>query len=121
MMARSTTQPPFYENISRKMSDIAYTITEKWRGWFKEVDRAMNGDGAAPSAVSGASPIIWTNTLPYNVMLLISGGTGVGISYSRDSTTYYPVGVSSGQVMIFPGDTVKITYTSSPTINAVYR
>jgi len=117
MSTRSTVKPPFYEN----MIDAAQLVRAKWKGWFNDVDIAINGANSPPEVVTGSSPIAWTTGSKSIALVMISGGTGVSVTYSYDGSTFIPTGMTSGQVTVFPGDQLSITYTTIPTINAVYR
>lgn len=48
--------------------------------------------------------------------LHVSGGTVSAIEFSRDGTTYYNTGVTSGFVQMDVGDFARVTYTVLPTL-----
>lgn len=96
-------------------------IRVEWAQWLQNVMDVANGSGNTPRALTGTSPRTYTNTTKSDSMLLVSGGTVSSIGYSRDGTTYYSTGVTSGQIIVMPGDTVKVTYTTAPTTTIVER
>jgi hypothetical protein len=102
-------------------------VTDLWRSWFKQITAQLNrtspvtqgGSRAVQTLTPGASP--WTFQSPFggDVRLLVSGGTVSSIQFSRDNVTYYPVGVTAGQITLSQNDFLKITYTVVPTVTAV--
>jgi len=116
MSSRSTELVPYDVPIY-----LEKEINSRWRGYFISLDRAVNGLQGAPATASGASPLILRNDTPCDEMVFISGGTVSVVEYSRDSTTWIPTGIISGQFTVFPGDYLRITYTVAPTINLVYK
>jgi hypothetical protein len=60
----------------------------------------------------GSSP--WTYQALQNGSVVISGGSVSAVTLSRDGATFYAVAV--GQVTMKRGDSVKITYSSTPTV-----
>lgn len=96
-------------------------ITVEWAGFLDVVTQVINGAGVAPRSVTGSSPISYTNRTKSDSIIMVSGGTVSSITYTRDTVTFYPVGVTSGQIKVLPGDTVKITFTVAPTITVVER
>lgn len=62
----------------------------------------------------GASPYAYQAVI--RGQLLISGGTVTAIEFSRDGTTYYTLGVTSGFVQMDAFDYVRITYAVAPTL-----
>ena len=118
IMSRSTSKPPLWEAV---VKDAVKTITDKWRGWFIEVDEVINGmAGAVPAdlTVSG-SPFTYINGTKSAVTLLVNGGSVSSIQYSRNGVTFY--NVPSAVVSVFPGDQVRVTYSATPTITVVPR
>jgi len=77
-------------------------------------------DEIPPSAISpGASAYVYQNTSPYDVEVVVSGGTVSQIEYSHDGITYYNVGVTAGKFFLKPYDYLKTTYSSIPTMTKV--
>lgn len=64
----------------------------------------------------GASPVTITNVTAAPVMWLVTGGTVSEIAYSRDGSTFDVIGETAGQFVVQPGDALRITYSSAPTV-----
>lgn len=81
---------------------------------------AFTGYTVAPSAITvGASPFVYQNATGYTAEVICSGGTVTEIAISRDGTTYYPTGLTSGAPVLGPGDRVKVTYSAAPTMTSL--
>ena len=82
-----------------------------------------SASGDAPSSISvGASPFVHQNTSAHDVSGNVVGGVVTALAWSRDNSTYYNVGaLTSGMVWLSPGDYVKVTYSSAPTMTNVPR
>jgi len=72
---------------------------------------------SAPVAPSG-SPFTYINTSARAQSVIVSGGTVSLIEYSRDGVTFTVVGVLAGLVYLNPGDRIRVTYVTAPTITA---
>lgn len=116
MSQRVTEVPPY----SVPMYEDTEMIT-RWKGYWTALDKAVNGTQADIIAVTGTSPIVAQNTMSCDQIYFTAGGAGVIIEYSRDGSTYFPTGVTSGQVTVFPGDFIRFTYTTLPTITVVNK
>lgn len=72
--------------------------------------------GLAPSNVEdvvlGASPYIYT--APVKGFVLLTGGTVSSVEFSRDGTTFYTTGATSGQFVMSAADQLRITYSVAP-------
>lgn len=80
---------------------------------------AFTGYTVAPAAITvGASPFVYQNATGYTAEIICSGGTVTEIAISRDGTTYYPTGLTSGTPVLGPGDRVKVTYSATPTMTS---
>ena len=120
--AKAVPDPPIYTpfETSGKISDL-------WRAWVQKVSDNANRTGASTnggaravaSLLVGASPWTYQSNYGGDVRLLVSGGTGVSLQYSRDNSNFYNVGVAAGQVTLSQSDFLKITYTTAPTVIAV--
>lgn len=76
--------------------------------------------GISPSGISvGGSPFTYQNALLAPVNVLISGGTVTTISYSRDGSAFFIVGILAGQVHLSPGDFVRIVYVLAPIMTLI--
>jgi hypothetical protein len=76
--------------------------------------------GLSPSNIPvGASPFTYQNPITGPANVLISGGTVTSISYSRDGSTFFLVGLLAGQVHLSTGDFVRIVYVLAPTMTLI--
>lgn len=62
----------------------------------------------------GGSP--WTYIAPFDGLVVISAGTVSAIALSRDGSTFYVTGLTSGLVPVSKLDQVKTSYTGVPTM-----
>lgn len=80
---------------------------------------------SSPSATSGitptGSPFTYQNTDSTIISVLISGGTGITIEFSRDGSNYYGVGLLGGEYLLSPSDRLRVSYTLAPTMTRVPR
>lgn len=89
--------------------------TNWWRFLLNVSNQAMGTNQTIPATVTiGASPYIFTT--PAQGTLLVSGGPVTLIEYSKDGTTWYPTGVTQGQIQMVPNDHVRIAYMNAPTL-----
>jgi len=70
----------------------------------------------AAIAVS-ASPCSLANPAMQPVLFAVSGGTVSAIEMSRNGTTFFSTGQTSGVFRVEPGDVLRITYSVAPTVN----
>jgi len=84
---------------------------------------ARNNFGYNPQPVAsitvGASPFTYQNLDHYPEDIIISGGTVSSIAWSRDGSTYYNLGLTSGVFHLEPGEYLQVTYTAAPTMTKV--
>ena len=73
------------------------------------------------NVVVGASPFTYQNTTGRPADVIVTGGTVSAIAFSRDNTTFYGVGATSGVFWLSPYDYLRVTYTVAPTITLVPR
>jgi hypothetical protein len=91
---------------------------------IRRKDAAMSYDpidNTAPAfgiPVTG-SPFTYQNTTATNLSVVVSGGTVTVISYSRDGTNFFPVGLLAGMFLVNPGDYLRVTYLTTPTLTAI--
>lgn len=64
----------------------------------------------------GASPYNYQLSNYQHANMLVSGGTVSLIQISRDGTTYFTIGLTSGQFDLCENDFIKITYSVAPTM-----
>lgn len=69
----------------------------------------------------GASPFTFTNTYQTPIYVNITGGSGVSIAIMDwDNSSLGNNGTVSGTYMLPPGFSVKVTYTTAPTMSYLY-
>lgn len=79
-------------------------------------------DLSVPFAIGvGASPFIYQNGNVYDMDVLVIGGAGLTVQYSRDGVTYYTVGNPNSMIALSPGDYVNIIYGGAPTLVGIPR
>lgn len=71
--------------------------------------------GLTPSG----TPYTYQNTTGAPLGILVSGGTVLTISISRDGVTFFPAGLLGGMYLLQPDDSVRVTYLVAPTITAI--
>lgn len=75
---------------------------------------------AAPTNLTlTGSPFVYQNISGGPQDAMVSGGSVSIIEYSRDGTTYYPVGLLGGVVSLNPSDRIRVTYLTAPTITII--
>lgn len=67
----------------------------------------------------GGSPFTYQNPLSRPVNILVSGGTVTTISWSRDNSNYFLIGLLAGQFQLSPGDYLRVVYITPPTMTLV--
>ena len=123
MVAKSIRDMP----ILSKVLDMHGKISDDWRGYLQQVSDALNRTAPANSGSArqvavltlGASPYTYRSNYSGDVRIIVAGGTGVTLQFSRDGTTFYNLGVVAGQITLSQGDYLKITYTVAPSVEAV--
>lgn len=78
----------------------------------------LSADSSIP-ITPGASPFGYVNTTNRTQMVFVTGGTVTGITYTRAGSAAVATGATSGWWLVFPGDTLTVTYTGSPTMTAI--
>jgi hypothetical protein len=72
--------------------------------------------GPRTTLTIGSSPFAFQNDTTTKIMVLLNGGTVSLLEFSRDNSTWDPVGtLLSGDFFLNPGDWMRITYTIAPT------
>ncbi len=102
---------------------FGYDGAKYWRAvgavWYRDV---YSNSLALPSAPAvGASPFTYQNTADYDVDVIVVGGTVSSVTFSRDGTTYYALGILQVPILLSPGDRLQITYTVAPTLTLIPR
>lgn len=92
------------------------TINTNWWRFLANVsNQAMGTNQTVPATITvTASPFVFST--PAQGTLLVSGGPVTLIEYSKDQKTWYPTGVTQGQIQMVPNDSVRITYMNKPTL-----
>jgi hypothetical protein len=98
--------PPFNANLI----DQAQKVARDWAAWFQGV----TGGGKITTLTAGVSPYTYQNTSNSKQQIIVTGGTVSSVQYSRDNLTFYVL--PAYQIVLFPGDYLKITYTVAPTL-----
>lgn len=88
---------------------------------FTKLDPLLAYKNPEQTISVGASPFVYQNTNNYSVDVIISGGSVSLIEFSRDGTSWYDVGFTSGIVRLSPGDRIRVTYTNAPNMVAIPR
>jgi len=94
-------------------------ITNPTVGTVKAINNVNYNPRPVASITVGASPFVYQNTDPYPEDIIISGGTVSSIAWSRDGSTYYNLGLTSGRFHLEPGEYLQVTYTAAPTMTKV--
>ncbi len=97
--------------------------------WRQTILKLFNlvgrGAGAMPYPVTlGASPFTFTNTNQYALDVVILGGTVSALTFQRSiqgRTTTVTLPTASGIVRLSQGDAMTLTYTGTPTLQAIPR
>lgn len=116
MSTRITEVPPFFIPLT---AEASLNYSPSWKGYLLALDKAVNGTQDPPQNITGTSPLTLQNSVSCVQMILVDGGSGVAVSYSQDNSTFYPI--TGGQFTLFPGDYLKISWTSAPTITRISR
>lgn len=84
---------------------------------------SLSNAAVLPSNITvTASPMTYQNATGYNADVIISGGTVSSIEFTRDNTTFYTTGLTTGVITLSPSDRVRVTYTTvAPTMTLVPR
>lgn len=97
------------------VDDRGVIASNWWRFLLNVSNQAMGVNQTPPGTVTPtASPFIFTT--PAQGTLLVSGGPVTLIEYSKDGTTWYPMGVTNGPLHLVPNDRVRITYSNAPAV-----
>ena len=97
------------------------------RSWYRFFFNlfVLTGSGQPPAALTPiivtASPFIYTNTADLPVDVIVSGGSISNLEFSRDGVTFFNTGSYYGMFGLSPGDHLRATYTSTPTMTLVPR
>jgi len=100
--------PPFNQSLV----DAGQKVDRGWLSWFL----FASGGGKVVTIVPPAAPTTYTyqNNTILRQQLIYAGGTVSAASFGRDGVNYFPL-PTSGNVILNPGDQLKITYSVIPT------
>jgi hypothetical protein len=94
-------------------------FTRTWYLFMQQVFQRVANSGAAAAAVTvGASPFTYTATSDGN--LIVTGGAVSLIEYGRGGI-FTDIGLTSGIVPLFNGDSVRVTHAGAPTMTFIRR
>lgn len=94
-------------------------FTRPWYLSLQGLFQRVANSGAAPIAITvGASPFIYAADTDGN--LIVTGGTVTAIAYGRGGV-FTTIGITTGLVPVFAGDSVRVTYTVLPTMTFIKR
>lgn len=94
-------------------------FTRPWYRFLQQVFQRVANSGEDAAAVTvGASPFVYTAASDGNV--IVTGGTVSLIQYGRNAA-FTSIGITSGIVPVFAGDSVRVTYTALPTMTFIKR
>ncbi len=86
-------------------------MVRDWYFFFTGLYRGLPPENVTvPTA--GASP--YTDSAQRKGSLIVTGGTVSAIEFSRDGTTFYDVGQTSGMFPLNAADRLRITHTGAP-------
>lgn len=103
--------PPESSRLVVRLTDILRELLRTVNGLLSRSDTPLT----VTSVTVGASPFSYL--APSDGFLSIAGGSGVSSAYIRQGTS-----VSLGSASVVPvkrGDTVRITYTTAPTVTLI--
>lgn len=98
-------------------------MTREWYLFFSQMSNVLlSGTQVSPADVTvTASPFTYTNGNAYIEDILVSGGGISKMEFTRDGVTFYDTGSYYGMFTLSPGDSVKITYLTAPTVTVIPR
>jgi len=96
-------QPLSKDSVTSK--DWYFFWAGLWRGLAPELESPVTPTG---------SPFVYS--APRRGSLIVSAGTVSLIEFSRDGTTFYDVGQTSGMFALSAADRLQITYTVAPDV-----
>ena len=110
-----------YEQPFTRKGDIP---TVEFSRFLQQILQVLNFGGrlAAPTTPTvTASPYTYTNNTPNDQSVIVKGGAVTKIEFMRNGGTPIDVGSISGMFQLSPLDSLRVTYTVSPTITVVVR
>lgn len=77
-------------------------------------------DSASTITVT-ASPFSYSNVSSRLADVIVAGGGVSNLEFSRGGVTFYPTGSFYGVFPLSPGDILRVTYTTAPTMTLIPR
>ena len=90
-------------------------------GWALFTQASPNPDQAVAAQAVGASPFTYLNASGYALTAVVQGGTVSDIALGRGGAFTTCAGATGAQVLLSPGDSVRLTYSVLPTLNLIPR
>lgn len=111
-MSNQLNNLPTYQTSLTEGPRTAATWFFFWQGLF---------NGLAPARETAVTPTgsPFTYAAPRGGFVIVSGGTVSAVAWSRDNTTFYTTGQTSGVFPVSSQDFLRITYTVVPTMTFV--
>lgn len=88
---------------------------------FYDRIRPKAGVATTKTIAPSGSPFNYQNLDGYQETVTVKGGTVTKIEISRDGSTYIDTGVTAGAFVLDNAGFLKVTYSSAPTMNAIFR
>jgi hypothetical protein len=95
------------------------TIANAVAGTVKAINNINYNPRPESPITVGASPFVYRNEDFYPIDVIVSGGSVSKIEWSRDETTWYDLGQTAGKIHLEPGEYLRVTYTTAPTMTKV--
>lgn len=120
IMSIQTSKPPNLPNKilppdNALVDEHGVISTNWWRFLLNVSQQAFGINATQPATVMvTASPFVFTAAVQGS--LLVAGGPVTLIEYSKDGTTWFPMGIVQGPIQLVPKDQVRITYTHAPAV-----
>ena len=92
---------------------VERNISKDWYFFFAGLFRGLAPGNVTDVTLTG-SP--FTFTAPAKGFVVVTGGTVSSVEFSRDNTTFYPMGATSGSFTLGAADLLRVTYTVPPTM-----
>lgn len=89
-------------------------MSSRWWSFFSQ----QFGPQSAQTITPTGSPFIF-QAPNYRGVLMVSGGTISGVTYSQEGKVYYPTGQTAGCFPMAGTDFLELTYTVAPTLTYI--
>jgi hypothetical protein len=112
MAGQQFNTPPQY-NVPLIMGGVT---SKDWYFFLIGIFRGLPPANVSPVTV-GASP--YDYIAPVKGSVIVQGGTVTSLEFSRDGTSFYDVGQTSGMFLLNQSDYLRITHAGAPTVTFV--